>query len=373
MAHVRMLAGDIGIRAATTDAEQRAANYLADQLRTSGYDVALEPFPVHTRTEDSQLAVAGTDEPMAAYTMGGAPLATATGALLYLGRGTDADFAGAHARGAIALVDRGGTPFAAKARAAQVAGALGLVVMNDRSGAFRGTTEDGGGGVTIPVVGVAGEEHDRLIARARTGAQATLTAAIRTIDGTSRDVVGRTPGRACAAYLGAHYDSVPQGPGANDNASGTATVLELARARRTPGVCVVLFGAEELGLFGSKAFVAAHDPHETRFMLNFDMTGKLTRPIFVGDDRLTTLGMATAQAQGLTMPADQFPAGASSDHVSFADAGVPAMTVHSGDDPFMHTPQDTVANVARDDLQRLLLVGAGVLDRLLADSRWWSP
>lgn len=373
MTHLRVLAAEIGIRAATTPAEQRAADYIADQLRASGYEVALEPFPVRTRTDDSQLIVNGSSTPTAAYTMGGAPLAVVSGPLVYVARGTDADLASAGAHGAIALADRGGTPFAVKARAAQAAGALALVVVNDRPGAFRGTVEDGGSSIAIPVIGISGEERDVLLARSRAGVQATVTASIRVIDGTSRDVVGRTPGRACAAYLGAHYDSVPQGPGANDNASGTATVLELARTRRTPGVCIVLFGAEELGLFGSKAFVAAHDQHETRFMLNFDMTGKITRPIFVGDDRLAALGVAVAQAQGLTMPAEAFPPGASSDHASFADAGVPAITVHSGDDPLMHTPADAVANVARDDVQRLLLVGAGLLDRLLADRAWWTP
>jgi phosphotransferase system enzyme I (PtsI) len=61
-------------------------------------------------------------------------------------------------------------------------------------------------------------------------------------------VVGRR-GSECRAYIGGHYDSVPAGPGANDNASGTATMLELARVRPTDGLCVVAFGAEEVGLF----------------------------------------------------------------------------------------------------------------------------
>jgi len=80
-------------------------------------------------------------------------------------------------------------------------------------------------------------------------------------------------GVRCEVYLGAHYDSVPAGPGANDNASGTALLLEVARVHRADRVCVVAFGAEEIGLFGSRTFVDEHDVSGARLMLNFDMAG----------------------------------------------------------------------------------------------------
>uniref|UniRef100_UPI00397DF67B M20/M25/M40 family metallo-hydrolase n=1 Tax=Salmonella sp. SAL4458 TaxID=3159913 RepID=UPI00397DF67B len=62
--------------------------------------------------------------------------------------------------------------------------------------------------------------------------------------------------------VGAHRDSVPEGPGITDNGSGTATLLELARQLPRLGVNVknkvrfAFWGAEELGLFGSTAYVA---------------------------------------------------------------------------------------------------------------------
>ena len=66
--------------------------------------------------------------------------------------------------------------------------------------------------------------------------------------------------------MGGHYDSVPAGPGANDNASGTATALEIASVLAADGelddVCFVLFGAEEVGLIGSGAFVRSLSPDE---------------------------------------------------------------------------------------------------------------
>ncbi len=101
---------------------------------------------------------------------------------------------------------------------------------------------------------------------------------IATIEGT------KYPDSLC--IIGAHYDDVlasgdpfTDGRGANDNASGVAGILEIARAMKendfTPETTIkfVAFGAEELGLLGSSDFVSyPHDPGQAiRFMLNFDM------------------------------------------------------------------------------------------------------
>ena len=138
-----------------------------------------------------------------------------------------------------------------------------------------------------------------------------------------RNIVAVLPGRSARrVYVSAHYDTVnipggqlasasrPAGqavadpqlradqdydidaPGANDNGSGTATVLELATVlAHTDAMgsnCVVLFGAEEIGLVGSKAFVNAmtqDDRARLRAMLNFDMVG-------VGDESWDLIGDA---------------------------------------------------------------------------------
>jgi Zn-dependent M28 family amino/carboxypeptidase len=102
--------------------------------------------------------------------------------------------------------------------------------------------------------------------------------------------------------VGGHYDSVPGSPGANDNASGTATTLEAARVlagiptART--VQFVLFAAEELGLFGSAAF-AAERRQGVVAMINLDMVGWGER-LMVGsssgrDDGIVATAMQVAQ------------------------------------------------------------------------------
>src|SRR5690606_33086586 len=109
-------------------------------------------------------------------------------------------------------------------------------------------------------------------------------------DATSINVIAEPPGAECETVTGGHYDSVQQAPGASDNASGTATVLEiasvLAHAGRMGSDCFVLFGAEELGLIGSAHYVSQlSDEEKSRLkaMLNFDMVG-------VGDEAWWLIG-----------------------------------------------------------------------------------
>jgi Zn-dependent M28 family amino/carboxypeptidase len=178
-----------------------------------------------------------------------------------------------------------------------------------------------------------------------------VRASIDRVEAESRNVVGRS-GDVCRFYIGAHYDSVPAGPGANDNASGTALILELARTHRIEGLCVIAFGAEEIGFFGSQDYVATSDLSEARFILNFDMAGLLEDALIIGDAALTSV--LVTSLEGLPIRAGEFPAFASSDHVTFLDAGVPAVTITSGDNPQIHTSRDDINNVSRASLTTML-------------------
>ncbi|WP_338871413.1 M20/M25/M40 family metallo-hydrolase [Myxococcus stipitatus] len=97
-----------------------------------------------------------------------------------------------------------------------------------------------------------------------------------------QNVLARMPGRSSerALLLMAHYDSVPAGPGANDNAAAVATLLETARALRAspqkPGhdVFFLFTDAEEVGLLGAQAFFTRHHRrHVVATVLNFEARG----------------------------------------------------------------------------------------------------
>ncbi len=177
--------------------------------------------------------------------------------------------------------------------------------------------------------------------------------------GDSQNVEARSPNEnpnLPLVIIGGHYDSVPAGPGANDNGSGTSTVLEVARelaAAPVPGVAVrfVAFGAEEIGLLGSKAYVnqmSENDRRRTALMMSIDMMAVGDQPAFGGTPDWVFQALARADSQGYRPINQTDRLRRMSDHASFLDAGMPAIMFHWVDDPFYHTAFDLPANVRTD-------------------------
>jgi hypothetical protein len=175
--------------------------------------------------------------------------------------------------------------------------------------------------------------------------------------------------------VGAHYDHLGLGepgepnhgtihPGADDNASGVAVLLECARRLREEGdlkhpVLFIAFSGEEKGLLGSAHYVG--DPvralTECTAMINLDTVGRLF------DGSLTIFGAATADEftqilKGvnygfqftLEMP-EKDPGG--SDQMSFVRRGVPAIQVFTGPHADYHRPGDTAEKIDYDGLGRI--------------------
>ena len=361
LGHIEQLALEIGVREAGSAGERAAAAYIEGVLAAAGYETTMEPFTASTRTDRSTLVTAGGVS-VRPFMMNGSATGEATGRLLYGGLGAPEELAALELVGAVLLVDRGVLPFSEKVSNAEAAGAVAVVIANNGDGAYSGTL--GGLRARIPVVAIRQAEGELLRPLAGRAVELTVRAAIEQIEVTSQNVVGRA-GIRCEVYLGAHYDSVPAGPGANDNASGTALLLEVARVHRADGVCVVAFGAEEIGLFGSRAFVDEHDVSGARLMLNFDMAGRLDGPIIVGDAVLTREILAALVAAGeFPIEAGEFPPFASSDHVSFSDAGVSAVTITSGDDAAIHTSEDDLARISLEALATMLEIVDVALEEL---------
>jgi aminopeptidase YwaD len=172
----------------------------------------------------------------------------------------------------------------------------------------------------------------------------------------------------------AHLDSVPAGPGANDNGSGSAVVLELAYelAQRTPAerplsARFVWFGAEELGLDGSQYYVqhlSDADRQSLRADVNLDMVGVGDAWRFGGSDDLVQLALGAANDLGQrALPLRGALAGAS-DHASFLDAGIPAVFLYRVEDPNYHTAGDVPALVNPDALSQAGTIALRILDQV---------
>lgn len=365
MDHIERLAVEIGPRPAGSEAEREAADYIASQLTAAGYDANIEEFTFEAERDDSQVTLAEGDL-LRALALQGSAMTEASGLAVHGGLGRPEDLAGADLSGKVVILDRGIVTFGDKARAAEAGGAIAVIVVNDQPGLFLGSLGDGTSS-SIPVVSVSGESAEAL--EAQIGQRVTVLADAGRETITSQNVVASVDSGACRAYLGGHYDSVTVSPGANDNASGTAVVLEVARVNPVPGLCVVLFGAEELGLFGSQNYVATHLAGTGRFMLNVDMAGRLDGPSIVGDRELTDAILEGIKTAGIesSLVSGRFPPGASSDHVSFESVGVPAVTFNAGNDEALHTAADTIDRIQPDAVAMFVAAVDAALDALVAE------
>jgi hypothetical protein len=190
--------------------------------------------------------------------------------------------------------------------------------------------------------------------------------------GASSNVIGDLPGFGEGArgvvLLTAHLDSVnlaggpsAPAPGADDNGSGSAGVLEMARVLAgrpwRHDLRVLLFGGEEQGLHGSRQYVAGLPaPERTRIraVLNLDMVGSLNTAaptvLLEGAPRsaalVDDLATAAATATGLIVETSFDPF--ASDHVPFLDAGIPAVLTIEGADSAngdIHSDRDVLGTV----------------------------
>lgn len=213
--------------------------------------------------------------------------------------------------------------------------------------------------------------RDRASAERRDAARTYLAAELSALGmtvttedyGGGANVVGRLPAIAADAtewiVVGAHFDSVPGSPGANDNASGVAAVLGVARLLadlpcRTRGVMFVMFDQEEIGLLGSKAFATREAEAKTAIVavhtidqVGWDADGDRRFELELPTPELFAEYEASAAEVGAAVVQTTTP---SSDHQSFRSRGFPAVGIteeyRSGDTtPHAHRALDTATTI----------------------------
>jgi aminopeptidase YwaD len=332
----------IGPRVTGSPAAAQAAEYLAQQARAAGYLAEFQPFS-YTRSRDTGSSLSVGESRLEAFALSGSPGGIFEAVLQAVpGIGAAGDYDNLDVQGKIVVVRRGVIPFLEKARQAAARGAVAIVVVNNEPGGVRGTYGAVG---PIPGVTVAGRDGEGLFSRS--GERVRLVVGSVLEQAQARNVIARrADSRAPAVIVGGHYDSVQGAPGANDNASGTVTVLELARSLVAEGwakeVWFVWFDGEEDGLWGSRNFVQAYPEwvRGLRAMFNLDMVGVRANPVLGigGDPALLRL----LEQSGVAF--NDLGGSGGSDHAPFAQAGVPVLFFHWGIDPNYHQPTDTVAD-----------------------------
>ncbi len=181
----------------------------------------------------------------------------------------------------------------------------------------------------------------------------------------SENLIAIAPGQLDRVLiLGAHYDSKPPSPGANDNASGVGVLLELARIYKirhaVPTIKFIFFGAEEMidtnpdhHHYGSRHYVAHLSPGEKEKifgMFSVDMVGYgnnfHVRTMKRGSQSLVKKLLSLTRQKGfnLTFRKDEGRYGWSV-HEPFELAGIPAAWLEWRNDPYYHTPRDTYIHI----------------------------
>lgn len=192
----------------------------------------------------------------------------------------------------------------------------------------------------------------------------------------SRNVIAIKPGATASSpilVLGGHFDTVAAGPGANDNGSGTAVLLavakELSKFSLGYEIRFVAFGAEEVGLIGSREYLAKLPTDEKariQAMLNFDALAGGNIGILIGSPNLTSLALAISRIAGINNREDVEPPNSTSDHFNFLREGISVLYFGGDDYSKIHTPQDTIENVTPRLMGEAAIIGYLITRQLIS-------
>lgn len=253
----------------------------------------------------------------------------------------------------------------------------------------------------IPVVAVTGAVAEAVRSAAERGETVSLETDVRPTTAEARNVVAILPGsdpslRDELVLVGAHFDHLGMGGdgslapdardvhnGADDNASGTAALIEIAaRLSRGPHpsrtIVFIGFTGEEKGLWGSGHFVAhpTVDLEQAVAMINLDMVGRLEEggvSVFGTGTAEEWEGVLTEANGALSHPLTMAfsPDGyGPSDHASFYGAGIPVLHFFTNTHADYHRPSDDWEKIDADGIERIAEMSAHIASRLAGSASY---
>ncbi len=337
-------------------------NWLYDELSSLNdyYSVSLQPFEALYSSGDESFTVNGAEQnaTLLTYTPSGSALNTTIVAISNLG--CNASDYPSTVSGKIALISRGSCTFSLKSALAGSAGAAGAVVYNNVPGPLAGTLGEASNpvGPYAPTVGIPFENGQAILGLLNSSSTPlTGNLEVNSVieNRTTYNVLAQSNSGNpdSVVSLGAHSDSVEQGPGINDDGSGVVGILNTARALASypalpstyNSVRFGFWAAEEFGLLGSTYYVEnlpAPELAKIKLYLNFDMiaspnyryalydgdgsTFNLTGP--AGSDRIEALFQEYFTSSNLNYTASAFDG--RSDYLPFIEAGVAAGGIFTG-------------------------------------------
>lgn len=353
---------DVSPRVAGTDDEVAAAQYVLKEFNKLGFTSTLEEFPmksfkanewnltIHYGNETLQL-----DSSCLSFSSSTPDGGLENIPLVYGSYGQMSDVHSIDMEGKIAVVSRGKTTFREMAINCDRKGALGVIIINSEDTPLKATLVEKS---PIPAVSVSQSDGMKIMNEIKNESlRANLLVDTTIEDSISNNVIGVKESSnkdAKTLIIGAHYDSVDC-PGANDNASGVAGLMELAYILEDSNlpfnIHFIAFGSEEIGLIGSNYNVRKnyYKSKDVIGMINMDMIGMGEHLEILREKKYsdaTFYDLASSAAKELNIEAVE-TYGGRSDHVSFESARIPVvfLTYAPHDPMYYHTDLDTIDTI----------------------------
>lgn len=387
--HAKVLCGEIGPRLSGTPADERAVEYISKHFRLCGTKVEIQDYPCpswsHESTELTLLGISGKESlPVFAQTFTNACDIEAE--IVGVGTWHELELA-PNLEGKILLLygeatsnlaaDRNSTLLSVESRRASAV----IVISNSETVSTKLIRDPF---LRVPAVAVSHSVGSRL--RENEGRRAQLRIRALRYDSIGHNVIGRLPGEDKGhIVVAAHYDTAANSPGATDNASGTAVVMELCElfakaGKHNLGIDFIAYGAEEYGRhggnlggnLGSVEYVRRHpvETKETWAVVEADCIGTVNIP-----PRVQVMGWSPFQRKSILDVLQQFSRCVidmrpekETPRTAFNLPGVPVLAfVNDYGKLPIHTAQDTIDLMSPDELSFSAQIIAAVVDHLCAD------
>ncbi|MFZ5616672.1 MAG: M20/M25/M40 family metallo-hydrolase [Pseudomonadota bacterium] len=397
------LTTEVGPRLAASEAEARARDWGANKMKEMGFkNVRIETFkmPAWSRVSESAAIVSPFPQPLRATALGNsistpeggieaevvrfetltdlqqAPLRGLEGKIVFvdekMARTQDGSGYG------VAVAKRSEATYEAAKRGA-VAAVIRSVGTDSHRNPHTGMMRIKEGEAAVPAAALSNPDADQL-ARALAMAKGPVVMALnlqtaKIEDAASGNVVGEIPGRTDEIIvIGGHLDSWDLGTGAVDDGAGIAITLAAAKLidemKGKPGrtIRVVMWGAEEVGIHGAKAYAAAHKDELYRHALAAESdfgAGKVwSLQTKFAESALSKAQLFAEALRPLGVGPGDNEASGGPDAGPLSEAGVPVLDlVQDGTDYFdlHHTPDDTLDKVDPDAIRQNVAAWAAML------------
>jgi aminopeptidase YwaD len=370
--HLTVLAGDIGVRLAGSDAERQAADYVAAQFTACGATVEIESFPIYERAvsrEHVELQINGEWIAFPGSLFANTPGTggqTVEAPLVFFEAPAESRRSDLSHLSGKAVVHLGCHIESRDAYRRLMEAKPAFILMVDirypgtvplADSMFPAYTRALG---AVPILNVAYMDAWQWKVEGATSARLTVEGGMK--KSSSQNVVADLPGSGempGVLYVGGHHDTQAASPGADDNATGVAGILECARVLaelpRKHTIRLISFGCEEQLSVGSAAYARAHREQiarEGRFMFNLDSYGShlgWNDLVLNGPDALQGHLRTFFEARDIyfNIHSEVMPY---ADHFPLVAAGVPAVTLVRWNCAtgrfFHHRPDDDLSRVS---------------------------